>query len=698
MPAQQDIGAEQAALKTFGDSLGKMPSTPQDWGVLHKMAYGTIDNLPDQYKNDPATLSAFNSSPKDAVRGAVTGGAPTPPVAPTTLQGLATQGQNDLNKATTDRSAAIQQAQDLNTGTGSFFRTLQNAIKAKTGSEQTPTGDSALFKQAGLTGFDSLNQSLSMRKSEIDSSSNYLTDVLTNMGGIFQTQAANVKLGYDDAVSRYNRASDEVQKSATAIADNKAQIDRLYTQHNLDQQAKQWDLSHPTIANQITARNAGYIVKDGALVPDNSLNNGIVMGFDMGNYATDPSYVQALGGLVSTIGKFNAPQDVTDYISKIQPNSPINFDMIAETSQKYGIPWEMLVGLTQKESLLGTSGVAKKDNNLGGITWSQAYQDEHPGTSKGSARPEGGNYVKFLTPQDGLDAVGQNLQGRKTAESQTAETTSDQKSYAQVGLLANTDYQPTNQIDGEAKVYMDYYIKNGTIPTPYQIGLGRGTSTGATARMMSNVASRAQALFFNATGSSLPDPTILKSNKSLVIGNNKLLNTLGIQEGTVQSNFDLAIGQMKDKGVNENIPIINRVLDPVMQMLGDTDVQAYMASNSTLQNEAASLIAVKNASGTTVYDKLMSSGLILKDASVDQQIAIVTRLEKEAENARNTIASQNSDLYTKIDPLEQLPDNPNRQKKLSAAQGPQPGEAKEGDTHDFNGTTYKFSNGQWTSQ
>ena len=139
---------------------------------------------------------------------------------------------------------------------------------------------------------------------------------------------------------------------------------------------------------------------------------------------------------------------------------------------------------------------------------------------------------------------------------------------------------------------------------------------------------------------------------------------LGIQEGTVAANFKLAIDKM-GKNVNNNIPIINQLLNPILVAMGDPDVQTYLVSNTTLQNEAASLIAVKNASGTTVYDKMEAAGLVPKNATVEQQKEIVQRLEQEAENARNVLNQQNSSLYQQIDPLEQLPQNPNRIKTIN---------------------------------
>ena len=53
------------------------------------------------------------------------------------------------------------------------------------------------------------------------------------------------------------------------------------------------------------------------------------------------------------------------------------------------------------------SPVAKDNNNFGGLTWSantQWQQEPYNGT-KGTERPEGGNYIKFPTKQQGLNAM-----------------------------------------------------------------------------------------------------------------------------------------------------------------------------------------------------------------------------------------------------------------------------------------------------
>ena len=133
--------------------------------------------------------------------------------------------------------------------------------------------------------------------------------------------------------------------------------------------------------------------------------------YDMSTYATDPKHAQSVQNKINEIGKFNSVQDIDVYIKSKYPNSQITGDMIAKASAQYGIGWEELTALIQHESLMGTSNVAKSNNNLGGITWNANF----PASMKGTARPsgEGGNYVKFATLQDGVNSTAYELSKRK---------------------------------------------------------------------------------------------------------------------------------------------------------------------------------------------------------------------------------------------------------------------------------------------
>ena len=235
---------------------------------------------------------------------------------------------------------------------------------------------------------------------------------------------------------------------------------------------------------------------------------------------------------------------------------------------------------------------------------------------------------------------------------------STQKTYEQYGLLANVkSFDPTNRVDKQAKQYLDYYIKNATIPTYYSL-FGR-TSSGSSINF-SAIQERAQQLYYEATGSALPDANILKANKVLITGNNKLLNNLNIQEGTINNNFKLAIDNLDKSGINQQAQPINQWINYIRDTLGDPAVAQYLTQNGTIANEMSSLLALKNASGTTVADKLEAAGLLPVNATEDQQKAILKILMQEAENSRSSINSATSDLYKQIDPLETELNNPNR--------------------------------------
>lgn len=60
----------------------------------------------------------------------------------------------------------------------------------------------------------------------------------------------------------------------------------------------------------------------------------------------------------------------------------------------------------------------------------------------------------------------------------------------------------------------------------------------------------------------------------------------------------------------------------------------------------------------------MASELIKFGTSVEAQKSVVERLKAEAMNIHSSLAQQNAKLYQEIDPLELLPENPNRQNRI----------------------------------
>lgn len=233
--------------------------------------------------------------------------------------------------------------------------------------------------------------------------------------------------------------------------------------------------------------------------------------------------------------------------------------------------------------------------------------------------------------------------------------------YEQYGLLANTNFNPKDQMDMSANTYLDRYLKSGTEPSARTLGLG-------TKANMAAIAQRANDLYFAATGQPLPTPEIIKSNQQLIAANNKLANNLKIQEQTVTQNVDFSLQNLKSNNLNvTGFKPLDGFINMVNDLFNDPATGQLIAQNTTIQNELGSLLAVKNASGTTVYDKLSSAGIISKNDNEAQIRAKVTSLLKEATNFADSLNSANSDLYKQIDPLEQSPNNPNRTQHL----GPQ---------------------------
>lgn len=228
-------------------------------------------------------------------------------------------------------------------------------------------------------------------------------------------------------------------------------------------------------------------------------------------------------------------------------------------------------------------------------------------------------------------------------------------SFQQYGLLANTDFNPKTLVDGLAQKYLDQYIKNGTVPTASS--LGRNMKPEA----MAQVDTRARDLYFQATGKPLPTPQIIKAQQAILANNYKLGNNLGLQEQTVTANVDLSLANMTKAGLNSSgFKPLDDLIDDIKDTLQDPNVGQFLAQNSTIANEVSSLLAVKNASGTTVYDKLTYAGIIGKDDSPAMVQRKLQTLIKEASNFSTALQSADSTAYQFTDPLEQDANNPAR--------------------------------------
>lgn len=227
--------------------------------------------------------------------------------------------------------------------------------------------------------------------------------------------------------------------------------------------------------------------------------------------------------------------------------------------------------------------------------------------------------------------------------------------FAQYGLLSKTDYNPGDTTDQLASLYLDKYIKSGAVPTAST--MGRNIKPG----LMAAITSRASDLYFKATGNPLPTPAIIKSQQDIISGNYKIGNNLSIQEGTVKDNVDLSIKNMTKAGLNSSgFKPLDDLIDNIKSTLQDPNVGQFVAQNSTIQNELGSLLAVKNAAGTTVYDKLQSAGIIQSGDAPEVIQRKVNSLLQEAGNFAKNLQNANATAYGFTDPLLMDPNNPAR--------------------------------------
>ena len=170
-----------------------------------------------------------------------------------------------------------------------------------------------------------------------------------------------------------------------------------------------------SISDQLAAKEAGYdIDENGNLIKEGSAGtytdgSGAVNNV-AGWAANDASKVASMQQTADMIGQVT-DENIDVKVAEFTPG--VTADMIKTASEEFGVSWESIMTQIAQESIGGTSNVALKNNNFAGITASStnaSWYEQFNG-SVGTARPaaEGGNYVKFATKQDGVDALA-NLQ------------------------------------------------------------------------------------------------------------------------------------------------------------------------------------------------------------------------------------------------------------------------------------------------
>jgi len=221
MPAR-NLEAEKHAIGVFKQkNSGSIPESPQDWASVHRIAYPTINDLPDELKKTTAYSYYEGTGDKLDTLGA----------------GVEKAG---------GRVEELGQGNDA-------LRVLQNAIREKTGAAKTPLGESEIFKQAGVEGMGSLSQSLATRAAEIDMNRVDFQNIVSQMRGQYKDMADMALFNYNSKVDEYNKERDRLDKLDQDLKDHEQAIQLINLQHNLNKELKKI----PTTSDLFKAEEEG---------------------------------------------------------------------------------------------------------------------------------------------------------------------------------------------------------------------------------------------------------------------------------------------------------------------------------------------------------------------------------------------------------------------------------------------------------
>lgn len=364
---------------------------------------------------------------------------------------------------------------------------------------------------------------------------------------------------------------------------------------------------------------------------------------DAANYAKSVGTIYS--SLMQTFPQPNAP-GYDQYISGHAKGAPLTGQMILNAATQYGIDANMLTAMLAHETDFGTSGEAPKNYNPGGVKFVG-----QSGATQGSAAPEGGNYAKFGSWQQGVNAVAAQIARRQGAGTQTS-TSSGQGSTSPVGgIFSQTAAQKVAAMPAPMQPYVDAgpkgvaYINDERVPANVKDSV----------KIM---AARAGIPYLDAGNAS--------AIKSIGVVYQSLDGLKTLTDEQLNSGW---LGALQDIG---KASIHNATFGNAWPSL--SQFNAYRDT---------AIKAVQGLAGGT------GSGLRINAAEIEANLTNLPTPTDTTENAYQKLIGITSLLDKQLAatfPYIQT-DSPNTTMGTSAA-----------NTHVYNGITYKVINGQWVPQ
>jgi hypothetical protein len=395
----RNIKKEELAVGQFQGANKRMPvlEDPNDRAAVYRMAY-------------PPTAGGLPVELKGTVDESLYAGGVTPP------EGVANEPAPSLDQL----RGTMQQAQagvEQMSQPNEALRILQEAIRTKSGIAEQPLGTSEVFKEAGLTGMSSLSASLGEQTNKFQSDYSKFSNEISQMRGQYQDMANMALKNYEMAYNQFKDEADRIEAIENQARQHAHALQTIQMQY-------QGSMDLAKYKDELERGMHGPLPKD-PITGAESDPSKIFGSYNFTSYATDPNWGNTIKErYLSQMPEFRSQTDLSNYVKAripgLEKSSGISVFArdIWEVAKNKDIPVDLLTAIIQHESMLGTSNVAKNNNNPGGITWSAGWGESMKGTPRSTidpqtGKPEGGYYVKFPTMKDGINAVANNIAKRK---------------------------------------------------------------------------------------------------------------------------------------------------------------------------------------------------------------------------------------------------------------------------------------------
>jgi len=142
----------------------------------------------------------------------------------------------------------------------------------------------------------------------------------------------------------------------------------------------------PRTTRRTTSRGLAGGLSDGSI--DVGPQGGVVRGYDISRYATDPRHEQSVARYANELSSLSSIEAIDTHIQSVAPGSPVTGSMVASSASRYNVDPFVVLALMRQDSSYGTRGKGARTFNPGNV-----------------GNDDAGNMKNFGDWQQGVDAV-----------------------------------------------------------------------------------------------------------------------------------------------------------------------------------------------------------------------------------------------------------------------------------------------------